>query len=50
MVEFLGFGGGEQHSYNSDSVLQLVDGGPVTSAQKSALTEEERGNLEAQSE
>ena len=36
----------EQHSYNSNSLLQLVGNGPLGDAQKSALTEEERRNLE----
>jgi hypothetical protein len=40
-------GDGALHSYNTNNVLQLVGNGALTDAQKSALTAEERGNLEA---
>lgn len=64
VVEFLGFGGGDQnqdqqpdskrhmindqHSYDINNVIQLVGAGPLTDAQKRALTEEERESLAAQ--
>jgi hypothetical protein len=38
-------GGVDQHSYNTNNLLQLVGNGPLTDAQKSALTEEARRNL-----
>jgi hypothetical protein len=38
-------GRGDQHSYNTNNVLQLVGNGPLTDAQKKALTEEEKNNL-----
>ncbi|HEX7921152.1 MAG TPA: filamentous hemagglutinin family protein [Bradyrhizobium sp.] len=36
----------DQHSYNQNSVLQLVGNGPLSETQRQALTAEERGNLE----
>jgi hypothetical protein len=38
----------EKHSYNANSVLQLVGNGSLTAAQKQALTSEERRELVAQ--
>ncbi|WP_198135168.1 filamentous haemagglutinin family protein [Rhodopseudomonas palustris] len=37
----------EQHSYNVNSPVQLVGNGPLTEAQMSALTAEEKRNLES---
>jgi hypothetical protein len=36
----------DRHSYNANSLLQLVGNGPLGDAQKSALTEEEKRNFE----
>ncbi|WP_375782797.1 filamentous hemagglutinin family protein [Bradyrhizobium sp. Pha-3] len=36
----------DQHSYNQNSVLQLVGNGPLSETQRQALTAEERANLE----
>jgi hypothetical protein len=38
----------DKRSYNTNSVLQLVGNGPLSDAQKKALTAEEKKNLDDQ--